>query len=138
MTRRHPRRRPDLILGPMPVEIINLTIGLELEPGDLIFSRGAQYHAAKEHPEDFSRCLPHLASIVLAPLYIGDDHRNPGKIELIGRIHAVNSRVLIAVTIEVDESGRYIVCSFYPISDNKADGRRQKGFLKNAIKGRGP
>lgn len=123
-------RQPDLILGPLPVEVVNRTISTELEPGEVVLSRAAQRHAARRHPEDYPVCLPHLASIILNPLYIGDDHRNPGKIELIGRVAAAASLVLVAVDLERDEDGNYGVSSFYTITQEKAQGRRAKGFLK--------
>lgn len=92
----------------MPIDTINKTIGTELEPGDVVFSRAAQVHAARRHPIEYPQCLPHLAKVICDPLYIGDDHQNPGK-ELIGRIPAVNSFVLVAVEVIKDKRGRYSV-----------------------------
>ncbi len=76
--------------------------------------------------------------MICDPLYIGDDHENPGKIELIGRIPTVNSFVLVAIEVTKDKHGRYSVRSFYTVSKEKVDGRRQRGFLKIAVKAKGP
>jgi phage-Barnase-EndoU-ColicinE5/D-RelE like nuclease3 len=125
------------VLGPLPVETINNTIETELEPGDVVFSRAAQMHAARRHPAEYPVCQPHLAMVVCNPLYIGDDHKNPDKIELISRIPAANSFVLVAVEVERDERGRYNVCSFYTLKKEQVDSRRNKGFLKIATKSKG-
>lgn len=125
-------RQPDLILGALPVEVINRTIGLDLDPGEVILLRAGQRHAARRHPEDYPICLPHLARVLAAPLYIGDDFRNPGKIEIIGRVVAVSDFILVAVDVEQLEGGRYRVSSFYTLPDDKVQGRRAKGYLKIA------
>jgi hypothetical protein len=133
MSKKHARKLPDLILGPLPIDIINRTLGTELDVGAVIFSAAAQIHAAREHPREYPVCFPHVAGIIAAPLYIGDDDRNPGNIEMIGRVQAAASLVLVAVNIELDEAGHYHVCSFYPISNTKAENRKAKGFLRIAL-----
>lgn len=65
---------------------------------------------------------------------MGDDHRNPDKIELIGRIAAVDGFVLIAVSLSRDSLGRYSVASFYEISEKKIQSRKERGFLRIALK----
>jgi hypothetical protein len=82
--------------------------------------------------------MPHLAKVICDPLYVGDDYKNPDSIELIGRIHIVNSFVLVAIEMKKDKRGRYNICSFYPVSKEKVDNRRKRGFLKIAIKAKGP
>src|SRR5882672_8344540 len=82
---KRPPKQPELVLGPLPIDTINKTIGTELEPGDVVLSRATQIHAARKHPLEYPHCLPHLAKVICDPLYIGDDHKNRG-IELIGRI----------------------------------------------------
>ncbi|MDP2359049.1 MAG: PBECR2 nuclease fold domain-containing protein [Beijerinckiaceae bacterium] len=126
------KKQPDLHLGEMPVGKIKTTIDVDLEPGPVVLTAGAQKHAASRHPEDYAECMPHLAGIIASPLYIGDDLNNLG-IELIGRIRALDSAVLVAVTIDKDERGRYRVCSFYPISEAKIENRRARRFLKPAV-----
>ena len=128
------KKIPDLILGPLPVEVINKTLSHELEGGDVIFTSGAQKHSAARHPKDYPLCIPHIASIISAPLYLGDDFRNPGKIELVGRVLAGKLTILVAVCIVPDESGRYHVVSVYPVSEVKIEGRRARGHLKRTQK----
>lgn len=133
MSKRRGPRIVDLPLCPMPVEVINATIETELEPGNVMLGRGAQVHALSRHPDEYPLCLPHVASVVASPLYIGDDFRNAGSIELIGRVPALGSFMLVAVTVERDAAGYYNVCSFYPISEKKIQPRRERGFLKVAV-----
>jgi phage-Barnase-EndoU-ColicinE5/D-RelE like nuclease3 len=135
---KRPSTLPELVLGPLPADAINKTIGTELEPADVVFSRAAQIHAARRHPIEYPLCLPHLANVICDPLYVGDDYKNPDAIELIGRIHVVNSFVLVAIEMTKDNDGRYNVRTFYPVSKEKVDNRRKRGFLKIAIKAKGP
>lgn len=130
--RLHLPKQPDLILGPLPVDIINRTLGTELEEGNVILTRGAQRHAYQRHPEDYPKCSPHLAAVITDPRYIGDDFSNTG-IEIIGNVAVIGSLVLVAVEIIPDEQGRYHINSFYMISDKKAQKRRERGFLKVAV-----
>lgn len=126
-------KQPDLILGVLPAEVVNRAIGTELDPAEVVLTRAGQRHAARRHPADYPVCLPHLAGIIADPLYVGDDFKNPGKIELIGRVQAANSFVLVAIDIEQLENGRYRVSSFYTLPDSRVLARRDKGFLKRAI-----
>jgi len=123
-------RFADLILGPLPVDVINRTLGHDLDDGEVVFTGGAQAHAMKRHAEEFVRCLPHVGSIVCNPDFMGDDFHNPGKIELIGRVPALDGGVLVAVIVEPDESGRYRIASCYRVSAKKIENRRQKGLLR--------
>lgn len=120
----------NIALGPLPIDAINKALGLELDPGELVLKPSAQAHAAKRHPEEYPVILPHLPEVLASALYVGDDHHNSGKIELIGRIQDLDQFILIAVLIEVDAKGFYSVTSFYPVSQQKIQGRREKGFLK--------
>jgi hypothetical protein len=123
----------DLPICKLPCDLINRTLGMELEPGEVILSRAAQKHASRRHPVDYPVCLPHLATVIETAFYIGDDHDNAG-IELIALVPALGELVLVAVNIVPDEYGRYGVASFYRVSRQKIDGRRQKGFLKIAVR----
>ena len=123
-----------LPLGPLPVEVINLTLNLELEPGHVIFSIPAQRHALKRHPVDFPRCLPYTGSVIANPLFIGDDFRNPDKIELISRIAALGGPMLVAISVEMDANGIYHVTSCFPFSEAKITARLSAGFLCPARK----
>ena len=125
---------PDLVLCELPAETINRTIDTELEVGAVILTRAAQAHAARRHPIDYPICMPHIAAVVADPLYIGDDEKNPGYIELISRVPAVGQFILVAVNVQMKPDGTYHVASFYMVSEKKIAGRRQKGFLFNAKK----
>ena len=124
MTRIKHRNIP---IGPLPVTAINRALGLELEEGELVLKSAAQVHAANRHPEEYQVILPCLSEVLASALYVGDDHDNAGKIELIGRIREIDLFILIAIIIEVDAKGFYSVASFYPVSQPKIQGRRDKG-----------
>lgn len=127
-----PGKKPkfsDLILGPMPVDKINRALGYELEPGPIVLTVGSQRHALRRHPEDYPRCLPHVGTVACDPSYVGDDFNNSGKIELVGRVRALGQGILVAILVEPDEHGRYVVTSFYPISEKTIENRREKRRL---------
>lgn len=119
----------DLPLGPLPVDAINRTLGHELEPGEVILTAAAQAHAYRRHPDDYPKCLPFVGGAVTRPDYIGDDFKNPGKIELVARMPALGGGLLVAISVEPDGDGNYQVASFYPIGGTKMENRRQKGHL---------
>lgn len=113
----------------MPVDLINRTLGLDLDPADVVMPVNAQRHAQKKRPEDYARCFPHVASVIGNPLYLGDDFRNDGKIELVGRPPLLGQPLLVAVQVSLDAHGRYSVVTFYPQSETTIANRRQKRHL---------
>lgn len=127
--KRQKNQLADLTLGPLPVERINKSLDLELDPGAVVLTASHQVHASRRHPDDYARLLPHIASVIANPLYVGDDGRNPESFELIGRASVVAEMVLIAIKFEPDENGNYQVASFYPVSAARIQGRRERGFL---------
>ena len=127
---------PILRFGPLPVATINRLLGLELDPGETVMSAGAQIHARRRHSADYGRLVPHIAAVVASPLYVGDDVRNAGKIELIGRPPGwAAEALLVAVAIARDDAGNYNVVSCYPVSEEKVHARRERGFLLVATGG---
>lgn len=116
-------------LGPLPVELI-AKIGLKVEPGEVIFSISAQKHAISRHPEEYALCLPHLTNAIISPTHIGQapDHKNVG-IELIYEHVEEKVIILVAVHLEANEDGSYIVKSTYPIDRNKLERRVRKKFI---------
>ena len=70
-------------IGPLPYQAINNALGLELNAGDVVMSVNAQRHAQRRHPRDYARCFPHIAAVVGNPLYVRDDFKNHGKIEMV-------------------------------------------------------
>jgi len=119
-----------LDLGNLPVDRINSALGTDLEPGKVSFSVRAQLHASQRHPNEYGRFLPYVGSVISFPLYVGDDVKNEGKIELVSRIPALGESLLVAVSVEIGEDGTYFITSMYPISEQKISGRFEKGFLK--------
>lgn len=93
----------------------------------------AQAHAQRRRPAEFAVCIPHVASIVNAPLYVGDDFRNAGKIELMGRPPVLAKFVLVAVEVIRDAGGYCNVISVYPVSETKVQQRREKGYIKRLL-----
>jgi hypothetical protein len=132
MPRRRRRGPKRLLFGELPVDVINNTLDLELEPGKVSMSANAQVHAARKHPKDFARCQPHVAGVIADPLYLGDDERNAGKIEMVGKPPGLGEPLLVAVEIELDERGHYNVASFYPLAEWKIQARKEKGHLRIA------
>jgi hypothetical protein len=121
------------LFGPLPTKGINDALGLELEPGDVVMSVNAQRHAQKRHPTDYARCFPHVASVILLPLYVCDDFRNAGKISMVGRVPGLPEWLLVAVEIALDGDGRYNVASFYPISEAKVQARKESGHYRRVL-----
>jgi hypothetical protein len=115
------------------VASVNYTLDMELEAGEVILTRAYQAHAERRHPDDYAKCLPHLASVIANPLYIGDDFDNADGIEIIGRVHTLRSYLLVAIKIKPDENGRYQVATFHLATEGKIASRRAKGFLKIAV-----
>ena len=72
----------DLFSCDAPVEIIYKTLGIEMDSGRVKFSAPAQKHAFDMHPNDFPMIVPHLVQLLTNPLYLGDDFRNPGRLNL--------------------------------------------------------
>ena len=122
-------RQPDLYLGPLPIQVINRTLGTDFMSGEVLFTRAAQIHAERRHPEEYPLCLPHVGLVIRNPLYIGDDFKNHGKIELIARIPQIGGALLVAINMEQEEEGTYHVCSMYPVSEGKVQKRKEKGYL---------
>jgi hypothetical protein len=121
----------DIFPGQMPDDDIYRTLGIELEPGAVKFSAPAQKHARANHPSDVPRIIPHLSQLLCSPTYLGDDFRNPGKIEIVGRLPGQDGAALIALTVKKNErDGYYHVCSSYIISQSELDKKRDKGVLK--------
>lgn len=123
----------DIFPGDAPVVIINRTLELEMEIGPVKFSVPAQRHAYKGHPTDVPVIVPHLSQILTNPLYLGNDLKNSGKIELVGRILGHQGGALVSLTVEMNENdGHYHVCSTYLISQSELDKKRSRGILKIA------
>ena len=117
----------------MPVDKINKALKLELDPGQVVFNDNHQVHVQRQRPDDYARLLPHVASIVANPMYVGDDLLNLDGIELVGKVQVLGGWVLVAIKCELDENGAYQLATFYPLSEAKIQGRREKGYLKIVV-----
>ncbi len=125
----------DIFPGKMPDDLLYDTLGVEVDPGEVKFSAPAQKHAYRGHPEDVPLIIPHLSQIISDPMYVGDDFRNPGKVEFVRQIPGSNGKsALVALTIEKSDDGYYHVCSSYFISQSEVDKKRSKSILKNVKK----
>ena len=120
----------DIFPGNVPKEKIYKTLEIDLEAGIVKFSAPAQKHAYGRHGEELKTIIPHLSEIISDPMYMGDDYKNPGKIELVRRIRGENNAALIALKIEKADDGYYHVCSAYFISQSEVDKKKQKKILK--------
>lgn len=119
-------------LGELPLELINHYLQMELEhEGKVVLSSGAKRHIFKRHKCDYEKYFHLLSEVVTNPTFIGDDHNNRNKIELIKRIDE-DKNILLAISLE-RKNKEYHVSSFYCISKRKLDSRISKGFLKRVI-----
>ena len=125
-----PKRYPALDLGPLPVDLINRTLGTELDPGRVRLSARAHRHIAEDHPNDYQTCMAALPGAVAAPTYIGQAPHHARNIELVKRVRGVEGwMVLVAVGLEPDRRGDYRVRSSYLVRESTVEGRRLRGRL---------
>jgi len=117
-------------VGPLPVELINKTLDMYLEPGDLWVSKAAHRHIVEKHPDDYRFIIPALSKLISNPQYIGLDTRHKGNFNLICR-HSNDEpvRVLVAIGVERTKYGTYNLKSAYRIKQKDIDSRRNKRTL---------
>ncbi len=124
------KRYPALDLGWLPVDLINRTLGTEIEPGRVRLSGRAHRHIAEDHPGDYATCMKALPSAIAAPTYIGQAPHHARNIELVKRVRGIEGwMVLVAVGLEADRRGDYRVRSAYLIREATVEGRRLRGRL---------
>lgn len=125
--------------GPFPHELVNRTLGTELEPGNVFCSVPAQKHMFDKHPADFSMVTANLPAIIQEPTYIGQAPHQARNLEFIKRI-AVQEQdadeqvlrryvALAAVGLAPDEQGDYRIRSGYLIDEEDVTLWRAKGNL---------
>lgn len=125
-----PKRYPALDLGPLPVDLINRTLGTELDPGRVRLSARAHRHLAEDHPDDYRTCMAALPGAIAAPTYIGQAPRHSRNIELVKRVRGLQGwMVLVAVGLEPDRRGDYRVRSSYLVRESAVEGRRLRRHL---------
>ena len=119
-----------LDLGDLPVDAINRSSGMELEPGRVHMSALAHRHAAEKHPEDYPVCRPLVALVIADPTFVGQAPKHRENFEMVRRIPGgTGGAVLVAVGVERDRKGRYRVRSFYRITERQVAVRRAKRHL---------
>ena len=134
-----PKRYPALDLGWLPVDLVNRTLGTELDPGRVRLSRRAHRHMAEDHPDDYPTCIAALPAAIAAPSYIGQAPHHGRNIEFVKRVRGrKSSMVLVAIGLEVDERGDYRVRLAYLIKEAALEHRRQTGRLFPAETMKGP
>ncbi len=123
---------PALDLGPLPVDLINATLGTELEPGRARLSSTAHRHMADDHPADYQICIAALkADAITAPTFIGQDPSHGGNFVLVKRVGLPDGRaVLVAIGLEPNDRGDYSVRTSYLIPQRTINARRGAGRLK--------
>lgn len=118
-------------LGPLPVELINVALGISLVPGSARLSAQAHRHMAKDHADDYQLCLAALENAIKYPHFVGQGPHHEANFELIYRIPKIGPRaMLLAISMEPDASGDYSVRSAYLISHSKLENRRQQGRIR--------
>ena len=123
-------RYPALDLGWLPVDLINRTLGTELEPGRVRLSARAHRHIAEDHPDDYATCSAALPTAIAAPSYIGQAPHHGDNFELVRRVRGLQGRmVLVAVGLEPDKRGDFRVRTAYLIKEATVERRRLEGWL---------
>lgn len=121
-----------LRLGPLDVQLINRTLQTDLAPGELYLSRQAHWHIAKDHPDDYDTCMAALYRVGQSPGLIGQAPNHSDNFELVIRFRSKDPEqeyVLIAVGLEVDESGLYRIKTAYRLPERTITTRRSAGRL---------
>lgn len=127
--------------GPLPVELINRTLGLdeELEPGEAVLTAKAQAHIATDHGEDYDLVMRYMGLVIANPTYIGQSPHHSEAFEMVRRItvEGTSEVILAAVNFTRNSFGNYNIHSAYRITEAKVDKRVQAGHLCNPKK-KGP
>ncbi len=126
-----PNTYPVIDLGQLPVDLINATLGTEMEPGRARLSRVAHQHMAEGHPADYPLCIAALkAGAITTTTFIGQDPSHAGNFVIVKRIGLPDGRaVLVAIGLEPNVQGNYSVRTSYLIPQRTLDARRLAGRL---------
>ena len=129
-----PSRYRAILLGPLPVDVINRALGTELEPGNARLSAIAHRHMAMDHPNDYEACVAALADAIASPTFVGQAPNHVRNFEIVKRVARPDRRaVLVAIGIEMDEAGEYRVRTCYLVEPGKVDTRRANGTLRQVL-----
>jgi hypothetical protein len=122
---------PLILLGALPVELINSTLGTELEAGDAILTGRAQVHIEATHEAEYPLVMETLALVISEPHYIGQSPRHNDSFELVRRVIVPGGTdiILAAINLTINEFGNYNVHSAYPLTEEKVTSRILKKHL---------
>lgn len=85
---------------------------------------------ADKHPADYPACIAALATVIATPSFIGQAPGHTGNFEFMRRVARPDGRaVLVAVGLERDAAGFYLVRTSYLITAETVDNRRRAGRL---------
>jgi len=123
-------RYPACDLGLLPVDVVNVTLGTELEPGRVRLSEAAHRHMAEDHPADYAACFTALRLAVASPSFLGQAPGLARNFEMVRRTNRPDGKaVLVAIGLEPDQAGDYRVRSCYLVTADTVDARRRVGRL---------
>ncbi len=98
--------------------------------GHVILTRTAHEHAAEKHPVDYPLCFPFLKEALHNPSFIGYSPRNFDNIQVVFDHEAlIHGSMLVALSAEPDNRGKYRVRTFYRISAQSLRQKRISGEL---------
>lgn len=120
-------------LGALDVDLVNATLGTEIEPGNIYLSRKAHWHIARDHSEDYDSCMAALRRVGTLPGLIGQSPKHTSNFEAIVRFRSADPDrpfILVAIGLERDDRGSYRVKSAYSIDERAVERRRATGHLK--------
>jgi len=118
-----------LKFGPVPVDMLYKTLGLEMDEGTAFLSKLGHFHIATDHPSDYPVCFPLLEQVVADPTYVGQDPKHAGNIIFIRRIQTSDDdHMLVAIGIDL-KKGKYHIRSCYLTEAEKIYNRRSAGYL---------
>ena len=119
-----------LKFGPVPVDMLYDTLGIEMEEGAAFLSRLGHYHFATDHADDYPICFPMLEEVISNPTYVGQDPKHAGNIIFVRRIKTSDdAHMLVALGIDI-KKGKYHIRSCYLTPSEKVYNRRSAGYLK--------
>lgn len=118
------------------MDVINRTLGSELEVGEAILTARAQDHIAKDHPDDRDLVMANLQAVIRSPTYIGQSPHHGAALELVRHVMlpGTDKHVLAAVSLTPNLFGNYNVHSAYVITQARVDRRIARGHLFNTKK----
>jgi hypothetical protein len=116
-----------ILLGPLPVELINATLGVDLEPGEAILTARAHKHIAQDHAKDYAAVMTYLQVVIAKPTYVGQSPKHAGAFELVRRVIVPGQEeiILAAINLTLNEHGNYNVHSAYSLKEDQVTRRIQ-------------